>query len=139
MTERELLRELTRQVKKLYGVHWNKLGDTFGGHKKPYDVDATYEERSYYLEFKKGKPDLEEHQREALTSGYNAGAITYVCCFIKNEELRHERDVMCYPVIAGEIETKHFFRLGWRSGKYTHLEIFFDNLRTFFILSKGHP
>ena len=126
MTERELVQELTKQIKDadIEGLFWHKLGDTFGGHKKPCDVIAAYMKHPFFLEFKKEGGTLTDSQREAMEKAALSGVIIYVCTFIKGR--KHERDILCRPYV-GDKERDGFI-LKWDKGKYIDLEMFFPRL-----------
>jgi hypothetical protein len=124
MTESQKLQKLTEQLKGFPGLYWHKIGDTYGGHKKPCDVNATYKGQSFYIEFKNGKIELSDHQREELTKAYDAKACTFLGVFAPGK-----RDIVFYPVVQGTIIQSCPYCLYWYKGQYTELNHLFENLK----------
>jgi hypothetical protein len=89
MTERQQLNKLTAQIKKLQIPHlyWYKLGDTYGGHKKPCDVMGHYEGKAFMAEFKSIKEfikpgmGLSDFQSQELHKNCMAGGTSFLGVF----------------------------------------------------------
>jgi hypothetical protein len=119
-TERQLLQRFTKQVKKLPDVYWHKIGDTFGGHKKPFDAFAFYNGVGFAFEAKKGKSDkLMPHQVKELTDACMKGAAyTFVMYF-------HDNDIVFCPFLDGHILDGFSVHLTWHKGEYVNIEYLF--------------
>jgi len=130
MTERKLLSQFTPIVKGLPGAYWCKIGDTFGGHKKPCDVFAGYDSKFFMIEFKKENNPLTDYQIEQLISGFHSGSYTFLAEFFNLRGT--ERNIKFIPFIDG-VEKENFQYLQfYKNGKYDHIEDLFFFLIYFF-------
>lgn len=127
MTERQLLQDLTKQMKIIPDLYWYKIPDTFGGHKKPFDVFAIYRGKPLAIEFKKTGGRLEVYQRESLSNVISAGGLGFIAEFIKGP--RHERDIMFQDYSTYLRRSPRYLK--WQSGKYVNIEYFLNTLLSF--------
>ena len=75
MTERQVAaRELKKLRERLPGAWFYKPGDTFGGHKKPFDLMYILDGITTIIEYKKIGRRLEPHQRDGLRDAARSGA-----------------------------------------------------------------
>ena len=103
MTERQKLTKLTAKIKKLQvpGLYWYKLGDTFGGHKKPCDVVGHYYGQMFMIEFKtvkefkKSDMGLSDFQSQELNKNHLAGGFSFIGVF-------HNTDINFYLTDGGK-------------------------------------
>lgn len=124
--ERKFLREFVRQAKKLDTVFIHKEGDTYGGHKKPYDFYMIKSGLHLAIEAKWENEILLDHQRAALVDVERKGeGLTFVARFKHNGD--HAHDMHFYYCSWG-IEKQPFYVLRWESGVYTDLEDLAYNL-----------
>lgn len=113
MNERELLRDFLKDIKDIPGLFIHKIGDTFGGHKKPADCFGTYKGRGFLLEAKKEKGKLTDYQKDCLEKNQNAGGISLVLIFFGRDS-----------IIEYYENAEMHYHIDYRHGKY----IFNDNL-----------
>jgi hypothetical protein len=111
MTERQLLQTFVLQIKDMPGLFIHKIGDTFGGHKKPADCFGVYKGKGFLLEAKKYGGILSEYQNESLKDYQAAGGVSLILTFIKYKE--SERNIRMH--IYGSPGCFYIF---YEKGKY---------------------
>ena len=127
MDERAYLRDFVSQAEKGEMYYIEKIGDTFGGHKKPYDGYIFHRGRAMCFEAKNENGTLSEHQEKRLIKAERYGdALTFVFRFRRNE--KHGRNMHCYLYRWGQ-ELPHPYILEWKSGKYPEIDYLPDNLK----------
>ena len=95
MTERQLTQRFVKQLKKEYPkYHWDKLGDTFGGHKKTADMVNCINGKYVAIEFKKGMGRLTDGQLQSLNEVIEAGGIYLVGYFSEDGKELHFYDLI---------------------------------------------
>jgi hypothetical protein len=88
MTERQRTQQLTAWIKKTRpDIAWFKLGDTYGGHKKPCDVIATVAGKTFYLEIKEGISPLTPNEMASRKKVQEAGGLYIVFRYDRAESL----------------------------------------------------
>ena len=113
MTERQLTQRFVKQLKKEYpGYHWDKLGDTFGGHKKTADMVNCINGKYVAIEFKKGMGRLTDGQLQSLNEVVEAGGQYLVGYFSEDGK-----------DLAFENITLHY-----KKGRYENIEFWIDIL-----------
>ena len=123
-TEREQLRELTKALKNLDHVYWHKLGDTFGGHRQPFDAFAFFCSIGFTFEAKKSrKGGLAAHQIRHLTqSCIKGGAFSFVIYF-------QDRNPVFVPYISGVYyDVCSYTLIRERPNVYADIDNLFTNL-----------
>lgn len=98
MTERQLTQRFVKQLKKEYPLYyWYKIGDTFGGHKKPCDMLTCVQGKFVGIEFKKGPGKLTDFQLDSIIDIESAGGKYIVGYFSEDgKELHFENIVLKY-------------------------------------------
>lgn len=98
MTERQLTQRFLKQLLVEYPQHfWYKIGDTFGGHKKPADMLCCIHGNFVALEFKKRSGKLTDYQIFSINDIINAGGQYHVGYFSDDgKELHFENMVLTY-------------------------------------------
>ena len=82
MTERQLTQRFLKQLKKEFPqIYWYKIGDTFGGHKKPCDMIGCSQGKFLAIEFKKDDGKLSENQIISLEELSISGARCFIGVF----------------------------------------------------------
>jgi len=120
MTERKLLQELTKQIKReAPGVVWEKLGDTFGGYKR-LDVFAFWRHHGFIIEFKIQGNGLEVDQLNYLKRA-SGSAYCFVASFFMPEGAKHCRAVRFQPIDRDGIIEGCEYVLTWERGRYINL------------------
>lgn len=120
MTERKLLQELTKQIKReCPSVTWEKLGDSFGGYKR-LDVFAFWKKHGVIIEFKIQGNALEVEQLEYLKNA-SSSACCYVASFFMPEGANHCRSVRFQPIGPDGIIEGEAYYLHWERGQYKGL------------------
>ena len=90
MTERQLTQRFLKQLKVEYPLYyWYKIGDTFGGHKKPCDMVSCIQGKFVGIEFKKGPGKLTEYQLESLSNIIDSGGKYIVGYFSEDGKELH--------------------------------------------------
>jgi len=90
MKERDILNVMIKQAKKevTNGYYIHKDGDTYGGHKKPYDFYIVYEGRHFAVEVKLAGEDLTDFQKESLKDvEFKGGGYSFTAYIQKNKDI----------------------------------------------------
>lgn len=89
MTERQLAAKYKKQLKEEFpDIFIYSPGDTFGGHKRPFDLCGCYKGRFFAVEFKMEKGILRAHQWQALLNVQKAGGLATIIRFEDNKVCR---------------------------------------------------
>ena len=121
MTERQLLQTFMRDVQDISGLFIHKIGDTYGGHKKPADCFGTFKGTGFLIEAKKEKGTLTKYQKECLQKNIDAGGISLIFTFIKRGN--SERTIWVNPYDSGKP-----FYIFYIQGKYLVNENTFNTI-----------
>ena len=113
MTERQLTQRFLKQLKAEYSwYYWYKIGDTFGGHKKPCDMIACVQGQFIAIEFKKDGGDLTDFQLESIPEIVGADGLYIVGDFLNNGKELHFEDIV----------------LHYKKGRYENIEFWIESL-----------
>lgn len=89
MTERQWTQKLTAMIKRdRMDMYWHKLGDTYGGHKKPCDVIFARQGHTFFLEIKDGDKPLTANEIEHAIKYSMAGGTYYILRYYPDKTLR---------------------------------------------------
>ena len=113
MTERQLTQRFLKQLKSEFPDHyWYKIGDTFGGHKKPADMLCCINGFFHAIEFKKGPGKLTDYQLESINEIVDSNGKYHVGYFSDDGKELHFEDITLY----------------YKKGRYQDVEIWIESI-----------
>jgi hypothetical protein len=88
MTERQWTQKLTARIKKERpDIVWFKLGDTYGGHKKPSDVIMVNNARTVFVEIKEGDKKLTPNEILSAIRVTSSGGWYHILRYYPNKQI----------------------------------------------------